>query len=83
MGFFVNSVAVLMLLITEQLEQNLTCKSFLNTNALVKFIHLKKNVHVQYFCKVCVTKCCDIRSLYLIIGLITTIRRRYLNGGKT
>jgi hypothetical protein len=51
MGFFVNSVAVLMLLITEQLEQNLTCNSFLDTNPLVKFIHLKKNVHVQYFAK--------------------------------
>jgi len=72
MGFFVYSVAVLLLLITELLEQNLTCKSFLNTNALVKFIHLKKNVHVQYFCKVCVTKCCDIRSLYLITGSIST-----------
>jgi len=72
-GLFFNSVTVLLLLITEQLEQNLTCKSFLNTNTLVKFIHLKKNVHVQYFCKVCVTKCCDIRSLYLITGSISTL----------
>jgi len=73
MGFFVNSVTMLLLMITEQLEQNLTCKSFLNTNALVKFNHLKKNVHVLYFCKVCVANYCDIRSLYLIIGLVTTI----------
>ena len=73
MGFFVNIVAVLLLLIAEQLERNLIHKSFLNTSALVKFIHLKKNVHVQYFCKVCFTKCCDIRSLYLIIGLISAI----------
>jgi hypothetical protein len=50
MGFFVNSVAALLLLITKVLEQNLTCQSSLNTNALVKFIHLKKNGHVQYFC---------------------------------
>jgi hypothetical protein len=45
--FFVDIVAVLLAMKTEQLEQNLTCQLSRNTNAPGKFIHLNKNVHLQ------------------------------------